>query len=170
MQSNFREMVMEPRPDWNAIGPRLPAWFRLRLSRIDRNLVLQFIPPRGTNGDGKGRGGVDSGQFPEGVWVICRLLRGTGWLLKRWIWSLSDQYGRYQEPGADTIEMLRTARDLWRRDAGEVMEREMEEAIEAVKSDRVRNSREHLKEYLEQLCRVHQFVRRHSRVFMRQAI
>lgn len=128
--------------------------------------MLQFIPPRSENENE----GVDPGQFPEGVWVICRLMRGTGWLVKRWIWNLSDQYGRYQEPGPDTIELLRSARDLWRRNAVDVMERQMEEAIAAVKNERIRNSRQQMKEYMQQLCRAHNIVRGHSRAFMRAAI
>lgn len=163
MELALRDMVMEPRPDWNARGPRLPAWFRLRLARIDRSLVPQFIPAR-HNG---GREGVDPAQFPHGVWVICRLMRGTGWLLKRWIWSLSDPSGRYQEPGPDTIEMLRLARDLWRRECHGELERQMDDAIEAVKSESVRRSREHMKEYIQQLCRAHNITRGHSQVFMR---
>ena len=165
MRPNFRDMSMEPRPDWNAIGPRLPAWFRLRLSRIDPRLVLQFIPARTLDC----REGVDPCQFPQGVWAICRLMRGTGWLSKRWTWSLSDQHGRYQEPGADTIELLRMARDLWRRDSVDAMERRFEEAIEEVQSERAQQSKAHMREYIQQLCRAHGFVNNHSRVFTRES-
>ena len=165
MGFTLRDIAMEPRPDWNSSGPRLPAWFRLKLARIDPKLVPQFIPPMTVD-----VAGVDPGQFPHGVWVICRRMRGTGWLLKRWIWSLSDGQGRYQEPGWDTIEVLRLARDLWRRDCVDAMERQMDDAIESVKSNGVRRSREQLKEHLEQLCRAHDIVKGHSQVFIRESV
>jgi hypothetical protein len=97
-------------------------------------------------------------------------MRGTGWLSKRWTWSLSDQYGRYQEPGADTIELLRMARDLWRRDNVDAMERRFEEAIEEVQSERAQQSKAHMREYIQQLCRAHGFVQGHSRVFIRESL
>ncbi len=166
MGFTLRDIAMEPRPDWNSSGPRLPAWFRLRLARIDPKLVPQFIPPSGPQCSD----GVDPGQFPHGVWAICRRMRGSGWLLKRWIWSLSDSKGRYQEPGADTIEVLRLARDLWRRNCVDTMERCMDDAIESVKSDGVRRSRERMKEHLQQLCRAHNIVKGHSQVFIRESV
>lgn len=163
MAFDFRALVMAPRPDWNSSGPRLPAWFRLALSRVDRRLVLQFIPPKLAGCTE----GVDPYQFPRGVWTICRLMRGTGWLLKRWIWSLSDARGNYQEPGPDTIELLRMARDLWRRDCVDHLERRMDDCIESVKSDRVRNNKDELRAYMARLCRVHNIIRGHTRVIGR---
>lgn len=166
MELSLRDMVMEPRPDWNSRGPRLPAWFRLALSRIDSRLVPQFIPPRGPGE----QEGVDAMQFPRGVWVICRLMRGTGWLLKRWIWSLADVHGQYQEPGPDTIAVLRMARDLWRRNCVGDMERQMDDAIASVKSSEAQRSKERMQEYVSRLCRAHNIVRGHSRVFMREKV
>ncbi len=163
---NLRESIMEPRPDWNSQGPRLPPWFRLALERIDKRLVLQFMPCQTELSNE----GVDPNQFPYGVWVICRKMRSSGWLCKRWIWSLSDKRGQYQEPGSDTIEMLRMSRDLWRRGDIDVLERRMEEAIEEVKAERVRNSKELSRQKVEELCSMHNIVRGHSRVFIREPV
>ena len=159
---NLRAYVMEPRPDWNSIGPRLPAWFRIRLQRIDPRLVLQFIPPRTLDCTD----GVDPIQFPGGVWVICRRMRSSGWLFKRWIWSLLDKNGCYLEPGADTIDMIRLARDLWRRNNLDVLERRFDDAVEATKVESQKRSRAHMREYIEQLCRVHDIVSHRARISM----
>ncbi len=132
---------MEPRPDWNAIGPRLPAWFRPALKRVDARLRLQYMPPRCIDPDG-----VDDRQFPYGVWTICRVMPGSKWLMRRWTMSLSDERGQPQEPGPDTIAMLRYSRDVWRRGEIEELDRALDTAIESVKRAKSMKSRERLRE------------------------
>ncbi len=136
------------------MGPRLPAWFRLALSRIDAKLRLQFMPPRTEESDG-----VNGMQYPQGVWVICKRMAGSGWLFKRWTWSLCDRLGRYLEPGQDTINLLQLAYDLHRRGEGDALEREFDSAVEATKREQSRSGRARLLELVEHLCRKHDFTR-----------
>ena len=159
----FRNLVMEPRRDWNALGPKLPPWFRRRLKRIDPKLVLQFMPPRWFT-----PGGADPAQYPFGVWAICRRLPGTtGWLLKKWVWNLADQHGRYQDPGMDTIEIIRMARDLARSGQHDVLEREFGRTIDAIKTEKENETRGRLSERLVSLFRKYDVVAGSNHVFMR---
>lgn len=159
MELNLKQYIMEPRQDWNLIGPRLPAWFRVRLARIDPSLVLQFIPS-----DDYATGGVPASKYPWGVWIICRRMRASRWLFKRWIWNLAGPGGEYLAPGPDTIQLIRRARNLWRRGDLDLLDRKFDDSIEALKREKVTASKQRLLERLAGLCRKFEFVR-HNQVF-----
>ncbi len=103
--------LMAPRPDWNRLGPRLPRWFRRRLKEVDPQLEMQFMPPRSST---RPREGVDSMQFPEGVWVICYRMRHTRWLYRRWVYRLATPEGRPDMPRRDLVQLLKWATNLRR--------------------------------------------------------
>lgn len=132
--------LMRPRPEWNRMGPKIPAWFTSRLARVDKRLVLQFIPPRSIYA----KDGADPRLFPRGVWAICRRLRGTKWLFKRWTWSLTDLNGKPREPGPDTIAMIRLARDLHRRGRDTALEEQLDVAIAESSLTQHRESKDRL--------------------------
>ena len=132
----FRALFMEARPDWNRRGPRLPAWFRPRLQRIDPYLEPQFIPPATVHPDG-----TDPGQYPQGVWTICRRLPRVGLLHKRWIWSLTDAKGKYRPPGRDTITLVSRAHRLFRARRLDVLEDECDAHFAALKTAKVAESK-----------------------------
>jgi hypothetical protein len=117
MVKNPLDYLMPRRPEWNSLGPPLPAWFRVRLKRIDRNLEMQFIPP-----DTKDEGGVNAVMFPSGIWTICRRLRQTGWLFKRWTFALTDANGQYKPPSMDTLHVIALAKRMWKARQLERME------------------------------------------------
>ena len=102
--SRFREYLMPERPDWNMVGPTIPGWFRDRLPEIDPDLVLQFIPP-----DTFTKGGCDGSTFPLGVLTVCRRLRQTGWLFKRWVYGMIDKHGLPVPPSWPLLNALRIA-------------------------------------------------------------
>jgi len=147
---NLSTWLMEPNRAWNRLGPKLPAWFRLRLRRIDPQLALQFMPPREVDADG-----LDPVQYPEGAWVVCRRMRGTRWLVKRWVVALTDNYGRYCEPGLDMCAMIRMARDLWRQNRMDVLEDVLDTSIQRLRSARVAESRKMLAERIQRACRTY---------------
>lgn len=103
MLAYMRRMTTRPRPDWNRLGLPIPGWFRREMRRVDPRLVLQFIPPRRLD-----PAGIDNPEFPDGTWVVCRKLRHTGLLHKRW--SL-----HFERPTREHIRMLRRARDNYKR-------------------------------------------------------
>jgi len=162
--SQFKQWVMEPRRDWNAMGPKLPAWFRLRLARVDPNLVLQFMPPRTI-----AKGGVQPDRFPKGVWAICRRMKGTRMLFKRWVWSMSDEFGIQQLPGTDTINMIRFARDMWRQGKSDLLEKRLDESIASIKRARTDTSRDMLRDYVGKICSKYDDVFGHNHVFIRDS-
>ena len=99
----------EPRPDWNCLAPKMPAWFRRGLKRIDRRLTLQYFPPNGqAHPDG-----INARRFPFGVWVICRKLRNTRLLCKQWVWSLVNEWGVPQYPTYQTLRLIGMAHRYW---------------------------------------------------------
>ena len=124
----MHRFFMSPRPDWNSLGPYVPGWFRARLKRIDKRLVLQFMPPAT-----QVPGGVNAALHPQGVWAICRRLPRSGLLYKRWIFSLSDEKGRYRGVTMDMIDMLRYSRNLWRRGQVGKLEEWFDRSIAALK-------------------------------------
>jgi hypothetical protein len=131
---------MQRRPDWNRKGYRLPAWFRLRLRRIDHRLCLQFFPPNTLDPEG-----VPAGTFPHGVWYICSRIRGSGrWLAKRAVFVLTDQAGRPAAPTHELVRLLKEARNLRRRGDLEALERRFEQYLVELERERVSASRTRL--------------------------
>ena len=163
----LRCMVMEPRPDWNRLGPRLPAWFRPRLKRLDPKLVMQFMPPAShVEPDG-----VDPLQYPNGVWVICRKLPGSsGWLFKRWTWNLADSFGRHQTPGTDTIDLLRMAKRSYRNGGGEILEDQFAASVDAMRRESISASKERLANRVAAICRIHNMSVGQNHIFMRDSV
>lgn len=125
---NLRQWVTPVRRDWNAMGPHVPLFFRVALKRIDPQLVLQFIPPWSKDSEG-----IDPYRHPDGVWIVCRRLRRTGWLFKRWVIGLNDHFGQYCPPGRDVLDLIRTAKRLWKQGKAERMEDEFDRSVEASK-------------------------------------
>jgi len=118
----MRDHLMEPRPDWNRLGPYVPRWFRDRMSEIDPDLTLQFWPPQP--------------RMPAGFWSICLKLPHTRLLWKKSVMDLYDPMtGRYTPPDARHLKMLRYARNLSMRDGTEEMirqtDRDLAEATKA---------------------------------------
>lgn len=109
--------LMDPRPDWNRAGPPIPAWFRWHLKRIDPQLYLQFIPPDTTDPQG-----VNAGMFPRGVWAICRFMKHSRMLLKRWTWHLADGKGNHSPPDGAVIAILEHAHNCYRAKLGDGFE------------------------------------------------
>lgn len=140
--------VMPERRDWNAMGPPLPGWFRAYLRKIDPNLVLQFVPPRSF-----AAGGCDAKQHPFGVWAICRRMHATGWLCKRWVYSMSMPNGVPLPPTRDLVELLLKARDLWRRGQMDEMEGMFDRQMAEKRRTMVEKSRERQHERIEQRMR-----------------
>lgn len=103
--TQLHESYMDPRPDWNFLGPPLPRWFREGIKRIDSLLTLQFIPPAVNEGDR----GCDPDRFPEGVWVVCRRLRSSRLLHKTWVCGLVDAVGMPKPPTPNLLKVLRFA-------------------------------------------------------------
>lgn len=142
MLRNFRQYYMRRRPDWNHLGPPLPLWFKAAVKRVDRRLVLQFIPPRSIDPEG-----VPSAMFPLGVWYICgKIPRSPGWLTKRAIFALADEQGNPVHPTWDIIKLLREAKWDRRREGASRLEQEFEESIEALGRTKEKQERAKLTE------------------------
>jgi len=157
-----RRWMMPPRPEWNAIGPRLPLWFTKRLKRIDAQLTLQYMPPRSS----RHPDGVDPTLLPSGAWVICRRMPRTGWLFKQWVYSLADAKGNTVMPTMDLLKMINMAYRLWRRGKGTEMERMLDDAISNTRRDQAEKSRAPLIRYIERLMRHFGFTDGGPRVFL----
>jgi hypothetical protein len=163
----MQAVLMEPKPDWNCQGPRLPAWFRKALKKVNPKLCMQFIPPRRMFEDR----GTNPERYPHGVWTICRKpFRTSRLMFKRWTWNLSDSFGRYQPPGRDTITFLRLAEKLHRSNDGDVLEDEFMRTLDELNTARTEKSREELAKLVADLCRKHNMRVGTSHVWMRDSI
>ena len=127
VDATAKRFFMTPRPDWNKLGPYVPGWFRARLKRLDKRIVLQYMPPAT-----QVPGGVNAQLYPHGVWAICRRLPRAGMLYKRWLFSLSDEHGRYRGVTMDMIDLLRYARNTWRSGQGSKLEEWFDRSIAAM--------------------------------------
>lgn len=136
IQSVLRSGLMMPRSDWNEIGPTIPDWFEADLKEIDEYLCLQFMPPNYVDPDG-----VDHNQFPYGVWVICRYLPESEWLLKRWTWHLADARGHYSPPDGNTLAILKYAYDCYRANVEPNFEEMLDAHVTRVRSDKKEKSK-----------------------------
>lgn len=139
----MRRNLMPPRPRWNHYGPKLPAWFRPKMRKIDDALCLQFLVPTFVHPDG-----VEPEHYPNGVWIITRRMPHVGWLMlhKTWTWSLARQFPdgkwRHREPTYEDIEILRIGRDYWRRGEGWRLMHELEDSIRRFQREKAEDSRE----------------------------
>lgn len=144
MKLLLSRMFMPPKPQWNAMVPRLPAWFRIAIRKVDPNLTLQFFPPASEAIPD----GVNPEVYPDGVWAVVRRLPKTGWLHRRWTYGLYGMDGRQAQPTLKILQMIRVALKLWLRDAGDRMEASYDEACQAVLRGNGREKRDQL------LCRI----------------
>lgn len=98
--------VMEPRPDWNLLGPYICKRWRDALSRINDRLVLQYFP--------SGHLSLPDGRVVIGFWAVCQRLRRTRLLYKQTVIHLHDPLtGEFRQPSWKTLDMLR--REWWRQ-------------------------------------------------------
>lgn len=149
--------IMPQRPDWNAVGPHLPFWFKRQLKKLDKRFVLQFIPPYPVLGSK-----LTPALFPFGCWVICRKLSRTGWLHNRWVMSLSDEFGNPARPTPDSIAMLRLAKNLWRRSQADRLDDEFDRSMRAVEAAQSQESRDQMLADLERILRKRDFMQHAS--------
>lgn len=152
--ARIMDNLMLPNKWWNRLGPKLPAWFRTRLKRIDPNLVLQFLPPDTADVGSRLNGNL----FPYGVWAVCRRMRGSPFLFKRWVWSLNNERGMYEPPGRDTIALLKRAHGMWRNGCLDQLEVEFVKVADAARREKVAESRGKLLEGMAACCKAMDFV------------
>jgi hypothetical protein len=148
-----RDYVMPVRKDWNAMGPPLPAWFKRGLRNIDPFLRLQYMPP-----DWAAKGGVNADVFPCGAWVVCRAMRRTGWLHKRWTLALFDPpTGGIRPPTRQDLRDLKRAKKLWRRGQGGKLHDEFDKACRSLTRARNEASRAKAMDRMAGCMRKHNF-------------
>ncbi len=138
----FRLLFMRPRPDWNRRGPKLPAWWRAGLKRIDPLLDMQFMPAASW----RDPDGVDREKYPHGVWVVVRRLRWTRLLHKRWVWCLTDEHGNYRAPGKDSLRLLLYAFRAHRTGDSLKIERAFDRSLSQLKAAKSEESKARLSE------------------------
>lgn len=120
---------MRRRRAWNKLGPPLPTWFKVGIRRIDRKLVLQFIPPKGAEIPE----GVDPVLYPNGVWYICgRLRRSRTWISKRAVYTLTGPDGKPCPPTRRLLAVLRYAKRMRRQGRLNALELEYEKKTTAM--------------------------------------
>lgn len=114
---DIAKSLMPVRKDWNRKGPPVPRWFRAKLKRIDPRLVLQYMPPCDPRDVGKG---VDNRIYPNGVWAVCRRLPRTGYLLKQWVYCITDPQTKEHRPNVAVLRAIKYCRDLakWSKSRG----------------------------------------------------
>jgi hypothetical protein len=144
----LRSSMMPERRDWNAMGPPMPGWFRAYLRKIDPTLVLQFVPPRS-----HAEGGCDPSRNPFGVWAICRRMPNTGWLCKRWVYSMAKADGTWLPPTRDLVELLIKARNNWRRGRLDDMEATFDRHVAIKRKEAVAQSKERLHQRIDNRMR-----------------
>lgn len=138
-------------PELNRLGPPVPVWFRKALKKIDKQLVVQFRPPRSAEHPR----GVDPTKFPLGSLEICKKIGRSNILHPFTVWSLADDKGRPAPPGPDSLRLIKRAYSL-KRSAGnlEAMEREMDKYFIMEKRARAAKSKEKLIEAVKGYCQV----------------
>lgn len=120
---------MRRRRAWNKLGPPLPTWFRMGIKRIDKRLVLQFVPPRSESIPE----GVDPILFPNGVWYICgRMRHSRNWISKRAVYTLTGPDGKPCMPSRNLLAVLRHAKKMRRQGRLDALEREYEKKTAAM--------------------------------------
>ena len=134
----LHESYMDPRPDWNFLGPPLPRWFREGIKRIDSLLTLQFIPPAVVE---SGRG-CDPDRFPKGVWVVCRRMRSSRLLHKTWVCGLVDAIGLPKPPTPQLLKVIRFAYNGMRNRHQDHLAEEFSRQVASLHSEKCVQSRQ----------------------------
>lgn len=145
-----RAGLLKPDPVWNRLGPPIPLWFRRQLRWIDKDLMLQFVPPRGYISER----GVNPEIHPYGVWNIGKLLPRTRFLNPCVVWSLTDMYGRYSPPQPATIKLIRTAYNLQCHNRIHELERLLDESLVQINRAREDRSVAKLRDAIQKYCSV----------------
>ena len=163
----MRRNLMYPNRAWNRQGPPVPAWFRRRMKAIDPTLELQFFPP--VDPLKSGRDGVDRRTSPRGQWAICRKLPRSRMLLKQWVWGFRPDDDKSAGFHPDILKVLRSARNLWRRNKYDQFTRSLDRSIDRIHKEQSDESRKRLAQNIADSCRMHDFTKEAtgSVVFMR---
>jgi len=158
----FTAKCMQPRPDWNRCGPHVSTWFKRRLKRFDKSLVLQYIPPN--THPASDHNCMNAEQYPQGGWQICRRMK-NGWLHKLAVFSLTDRYGRFCHPNPETFKILAYCRKQWRDQKFEQMQDMMENSMKAMKRAAMSQTREDLMQSMQDFQTCMGNKQHHNRVF-----
>jgi len=109
-------------------------------------------------------------SYPHGVWAICkRPSRNSRLMWKRWHWSLSDSFGRYQPPGRDTIDLLRMAEKMYRAGRGPELEDAFMESLDGLNKADGERSREQFARRVQAICRKHDELFKSNHFFVRDS-
>jgi len=127
-------------------APYVPAWFRRRLKRIDKRLTLRYFPPASPT-----QKGVPAHIYPNGVWDIANCLP-SGKLHPVAVWSLADDQGNYAPPGVDTLNLIRQAMYLRKKNQMVKLEQAFEDVMEEARVAHAARSKEGLQEALEKFA------------------
>lgn len=158
--------VMPIRKDWNALGPKLPHWFVRRLEMIDPQLRMQFIPVQSS----RNPDGLNPLVCPSGAWIVCRRLRRTRWLFKRWVYSMCDSAGKPVPPSMDMLRLIRLAHRMWRRGQGQAIEDVFDKTLCDFQKERASESRKQLAQRIQDTMRRCGMTSCQPRVFIRKGI
>ena len=129
---------------WNNQGPHIPLWFRAKLKQIDKDIVVQFIPPRSE----KNPRGCNPASHPNGVWDVCKRLAGSHWLHPRAVFSLVDLHGQFSMPTPKTLRLIRSCWYAHRNNDMARIERVMEDSLRMFNRARAEKSRDRMREAL----------------------
>lgn len=143
----------------------MPLWFRRRLGKIDKRLVLQYLPPRSL----REPRGVNPEVYPNGVWDVCRKIKG-GRLHPVAVWSLADDQGNYAPPRMDTIRLLHRAYGYHRMNRMDKMYRMLEDALEECRLAKIARSKERMMVAMDRYLKVFGERQFQNRVFMRREV
>ncbi len=124
--ADIKNLLMPIRQDWNRRGPPIPRWFRDKLRQIDKTLFLQYLPAADPTELDQG---VDRSRYPNGLWAICRRLRRTNFLLKRWVYCVTDLNTGQHRPSYAVLRMVKLARNAARNSGMAQLERDIDKAV-----------------------------------------
>lgn len=158
MQNVLRRNMMFPNRAWNRQGPHIPGWFRRRLVKIDRTLVLQFMPPMHPL-EFLRAGGVDCRLFPDGLWAVCRKLPRSGMLLKKFVWTLTGVGCRHTRPSFQTLRIIRKVRNLARQNRTELLDRRLDSYVARMAKEEKDEGRAWLADRIVKACRAHEITK-----------
>lgn len=127
-------------PAWNALGPPVPLWFKEQLKQVDKDIVLQFIPPISRTNPR----GCNPKIHPNGVWDICKKMGDSHYLHPRCVYSLTDMEGNHCQPTPKTYKLIRTAWAYHRRNQTDRLQRVMEDSLRRINSVRRSKQRDQL--------------------------
>lgn len=161
--------LMPVRPDWNRMGPGVPAWFRKKLKRFDKSLQLQFLPPSNWVQPRDYNKTLRPDMYPQGGWQICRKLR-NGWLHAIAVFSLTDRHGRPCNPSLETLQVLRMCRFAYRHRDAKRMESLLDDAIVNIQRAEARKSSEELRHSMREFLHISGAKQFQNRVFTGNAL